>query len=119
MVYYTAREMAMNNGMPFHLAACLKRGKSIIRIGVNQGKTNPRFIRSYKDGISCSTLHAEMDALIAARPGDSLIIVRWNKFGEITMSKPCQHCQRHIEESGIRDVIYSDWHGDFIKYRVQ
>lgn len=110
--------MAMNNGMPFHLAAILKRGKSTIRIGINQDKTNPRFVRFYKDGHSCSSLHAEMDAIIAAKPGDKLIIIRWNKGGEITMSRPCNHCMKHIINSGIDEIVYSVWNGSFQKEKI-
>lgn len=116
-MYYTAREMAMSNGESYHLAAVLRRGKSNIRIGINNSKTNPRFSRTYKDGHTCYTLHAEMDALIAAQPGDTLIVFRWSKRGKVTMARPCRHCQRHIKEAGIKSVVYSHWNGKFYEER--
>jgi len=102
--------MALNNDGCFHLAAILKRGKSVIRIGVNQKRENGRFLRVV-DGMRFAYLHAEMDALIAARPGDTLIVYRWKKNGQLSMAKPCKHCVGHIREAGIRKVIFSHWDG--------
>ena len=112
----TGMEMAMSNGHSYHLAAFLKRGKGIIRIGVNSDISHARFLR-IKDGTSMAFLHAEMDAVIAARPGDTLIVVRWNKSGKITMSRPCKHCQEFIADAGIKKVVYSGWNGKFFSER--
>jgi len=108
--------MALSNGEDFHLAAFLKRSKSLIRIGVNRNVSHARFIR-VEDGEVLSFLHAEMDALIAARPGDTLVVVRWTKGGEVSMSRPCEHCQRFIAKAGITRVIYSGWNGDYFSER--
>lgn len=116
--FHVGKEMAMNNGCDFHHAAFLKRGKSLIRIGVNQHESHARFIR-VEDGTVLAHLHAEMDALIAARPGDYLVVIRWSKSGEVTMSKPCKHCQRFIAEAGISKVIYSNWDGEFLVERFR
>ncbi len=111
-----AKEMAMSNGCAFHLAAFLKRGKTLIRIGVNQDIQHPRFFR-HSNGNHFAFLHAEMDALIASRPGDTLIVTRWQKNGIVTMSRPCKHCQEFIKKAGIGKVIYSNWNGDYVQER--
>lgn len=114
-MYYLARDRAMNNNHTFHLAAILKRGKSIIRVGVNSDKTNPRFARKYKNGEINYHLHAEMDVLCSAQPGDSIIVVRFAADGSLTMAKPCEHCQRFLAEAGIFKVYYTDWNGEYQK----
>jgi deoxycytidylate deaminase len=106
-----AKCVAMNNGGPFHLAALLWRGKSLIRIGTNQEKTHPHFQRKYKNG-SAHNLHAEMDVLRFAKPGDTIVVMRWSARGELTMAKPCKHCQEYIRKAGISEVTYSDWNGE-------
>jgi deoxycytidylate deaminase len=106
-----AKCVAMNNGEPFHLAAMLWRGKSLVRIGTNQEKTHPYFHRKYKNG-SAHNLHAEMDVLRFAKPGDTIVVMRWSAKGELTMAKPCPYCHKFIKEAGITEVTYSDWDGE-------
>jgi len=111
-----AKDVAMNNGHVFHLVAILKRGKHIVRYGTNSSKTHPRFGRVYSAGPrEVHSLHAEMDVLRFAKPGDDLIVLRYKANGNLSMAKPCSECQRHIKEAGIRRVHYSDWSGDVVK----
>jgi len=53
-------------------------------------------------------MHAEMDVLRFAQPGDELEVMRFRKDGSLGMSKPCKFCQRHIRSAGIRRVYYTD-----------
>lgn len=111
-MYYEAEQRAKSNGAEmFHLAAILWRGKSPIRVGTNCAKTHPKFGRKYKDGTYKFHLHAEMDVLRFARPGDRLEVMRWRADGELTMSKPCKWCIGHIKRYGISEVRYTDWDG--------
>lgn len=109
-----AKHRAMNNDHDFHLAAFLYRGKSLVRIGINTDKTHPQFQRVYSNGEENYSLHAEMDVLRFAKPGDSIFVMRWDKSGERTMAKPCAHCQRYLHQAGINDVTYSDWDGKLV-----
>lgn len=112
-----AKAIAMDNGLDFHVAALLFRGKRLIKIGVNQTKTHPRFKR-YKDNGYCGyCLHAEMDALRVAKPGDSMMVLRFTKRGNISMAKPCIHCQQFIDDAKIKFVYYSNWNGEIVKLR--
>lgn len=116
MVYYKAKNIALNNGEPYHLACILKRGRSIVRIGTNSKKTHPRFGRQFKSGPKeVHTLHAEMDVLRFAQPGDDLIVLRFKADGTLSMARPCECCQHHIKEAGIRRVHFSDWSGDIVR----
>jgi len=105
------KERALNNDHAFHVGAALYRKKNLLRIGVNAEKTHPGFKRVYKNGQEGYCLHAEMDVLRFAKPGDRIIVMRWSALGERTMAKPCTHCQEFILEAGITDVTYSDWDG--------
>lgn len=117
-MYYKAKEKALDNGQVYHLAAVLFRGKRVVRIGTNSEKTHPRFTRTYADGSCRSHLHAEMDVLRFAKPGDRIFVLRFSAEGELTMAKPCTHCQHHLCESGINEVIFSNWKGEYEKLEV-
>lgn len=110
--YKRAKEVALNNGQIYHLAAILFRKKEVVRIGTNSNKTHPRFYRVYPDGSCRSHLHAEMDVLRFAQPGDKIIVVRFSAEGLLTMAKPCSLCQKHLADSGIDHVTYSNWDGE-------
>jgi deoxycytidylate deaminase len=114
-VYYQAREKALSNEHTFHLAAVLKRGDSVIRIGINSGKTSPRFARKHKNGAVDYHLHAEMDALCFSRPGDTVIVVRFTADGQLTMAKPCEFCQGFLKQAGINKIYFSNWNGEYEK----
>jgi deoxycytidylate deaminase len=112
-VYYKARKKALNNGRVYHLAAILKRGKRVVRVGENTDKTHPRFKRTYPDGQQGSHMHAEMNVLRFARPGDTLEVIRFLKTGGRTMAKPCIYCMKHIKEAGIKRVRYTNFEGEW------
>lgn len=108
--YDVAQEMAMNNQCSFHLAALLWRRGKLIRIGINSRKKNPSFSRYYPDGDHALEAHAEMDALLVARPGDYLEVMRWRKDGVLALAKPCKHCMLRIRRLEI-NVRYTDSNG--------
>lgn len=112
-MYYKAEKKAMNNGQHYHLAAILRRGKSVVRVGVNTHKTHPRFGRRYPDGKQGHCMHAEMNVLRFAKPGDTMEVLRFKKSGGWAMAKPCRHCIKYIEEAGIKKVRYTNCDGDW------
>lgn len=117
-MYYRAREIALNNEHDFHLVAIVYRNKTPIRISTNSAKTHPKFGRTYKNGgVTEYHLHAEMDAIRFAKPGDELTVMRFKADGTPSMSKPCKFCQEFIKRSGIKVVYYTDWDGSFKKLK--
>ena len=112
-MYYEARERALNNGRVYHLAAILKRGKKVVKIGENTYKTHPRFKRTYPDGTTGSHMHAEMNVLRFAKPGDTIEVIRFLKTGGRAMAKPCQYCMKHIREAGIKEIKYTNPEGEW------
>jgi deoxycytidylate deaminase len=107
--------LALQNKQLFHVAAILIRGKSIIRISCNSNKTHPRARRLYQQGVDYQ-MHAEMDALRFAKPGDILYVLRVGRDGKtLRMAKPCAHCQKHIKDHGIVKVYYTNHEGQWEK----
>lgn len=117
-MYYEARSAALANGHDFHLAAILKRNKSVIRIGTNSSRTNPNFRRVHRNGAIDYHLHAEMDVLRFYRPGDKITVLRFSAKGELTMAKPCRWCQKFLREAGVKRVSYSNWKGEIETLRL-
>lgn len=106
-----AKEMAMNNGHIFHLAALLWRRGKLIRIGVNSSRSHSSQLRHY-DSHSDNSRHAENDALAYAKPGDYLEVIRWRADGSIACAKPCRHCEIRIKRLGVR-VRYTNYLGEW------
>ena len=111
-MYYAAREKALNNGRCYHLAAILRRRGKVIAVGENTNKTHPRFVRTYADGTTGSHMHAEMNVLRFAQPGDEIEVMRFRKCDhDATMAKPCSLCVTYMKTAGIRKVKYTNWSG--------
>jgi len=118
-VYYEARQKALNNGRTYHLAAILRRKGRVVRVGENTSKTHPRFTRTYKDGSVSSHMHAEMNVLRFAEPGDELEVMRFKKCAHaFAMAKPCLFCMKHIRASGISKVRYTNEAGEWEELKV-
>lgn len=115
LVYYKARKSALNNGMQWHLAAILWRGKTPVYIGANSAKTHPAATRTYKDGCVKHHMHAEMNVLRFAKPGDMIEVLRWEAKPEhrLTMAAPCKWCMQQIRASGIYRVYHTNWDGQW------
>jgi cytidine deaminase len=116
MIYERARNKALNNGQRYHVACILYRKNKPIYIGVNSNKTHPRFQRITPDGSLVSTLHAEMSVLRFSKPGDVLEVLRFLSSGEVTMARPCRHCQAFIQQAQISSLKYTNWHGEWEEF---
>lgn len=112
-VYHKAKNLAVNNGRQYHLAAILRRNGKVIKIGENTNKTHPRFKRQYADGTWGSHMHAEMNVLRFAQPGDEIEVMRFAKSKQFAMAKPCKWCTEHIKSAGIKRVKYTNGDGSW------
>ena len=118
-MYYRAKELAMNNGRTYHLVAILRRNGDVVRVGENTNKTHPRFRRQYKDGTWASHMHAEMNVLRFARPGDEIEVMRFSRCGhQLRMAKPCMLCEAEIKKAGISKVKYTNWNGEWEEMKI-
>jgi len=113
-VYYKAKELAINNGRTYHLAAILRRNGRVVKVGENTSKTHPRFIRQYEDGTYASHMHAEMNVLRFAEPGDEIEVLRFKKCSHtLTMARPCKYCMSHLRKAGIKKIRFTNWNGEW------
>jgi deoxycytidylate deaminase len=118
-VYYQAKNLALSNGRTYHIAAILRRNGRVIKIGENTSKTHPRFKRQYEDGSWASHMHAEMNVLRFAQPGDEIEIIRFKKCNhEFSMAKPCSLCEDALRKAGIKKVRYTNWDGEWEEMRL-
>ncbi len=113
-MYYRARDLALANGRTYHVAAILRRKGCVVKIGENTDKTHPRFKRQYADGSWASHMHAEMNVLRFAQPGDVLEVLRFKKCDHsVTMARPCSLCMGEIRKAGIKKVRFTNWNGEW------
>ena len=113
-MYYEAKKLALSNKRTYHVAAILKRNKRVVKIGENTSKTHPKFKRQYSDGTWASHMHAEMNVLRFAQPGDEIEVMRFAKCShELTMARPCKLCLEKIRQAGIKKVRYTNWDGEW------
>jgi len=68
------------------------RKNEIVSVGTNHFRTHPL---AKKYGYRFDEVHSELDALLRYKgPKDNLVLVnyRFNRFGDMRMSKPCCNC---------------------------
>ena len=68
------------------------RKNEIVSVGTNNFRTHPL---AKKYGYRFDEVHSELDALLRYRgPKDNLVLInyRFNRFGDMRMSKPCCNC---------------------------
>lgn len=96
----------------YRLSACLlsRRGR-LLACRSNSRKTHPLALKFSR----YPYLHAEAHAICSAGldhcKGGTLVVVRVQANGDLTMARPCSACQALINYVGIKDVYYSDWDG--------
>jgi tRNA(Arg) A34 adenosine deaminase TadA len=117
-VYYRARSAALSNEMNYHLSAIVWRNKKPITIRTNIEKSHPSCKRTFESGDETASLHAEMNALRFAKPGDDIEVLRWGKTDQLRCSKPCKMCHAAMVRAGIRMVTYVDRDGNKTKMKL-
>lgn len=91
-----------------HGAVVVKSGR-VLGIGYNKHRNHPTVVMEGRHKIDCSH-HAEAVAIKDAGEnarGATIFVARVNRQGLDLLSKPCENCQELIEESGIRNVIFT------------
>jgi deoxycytidylate deaminase len=83
--------------------------------GYNTKKTHARMNREF----GFTSLHAECSALMRAKCGDKLIVVRLLKNDDLSCSKPCDKCMKYIKKQGIKEIYYINWDGELVSEKVK
>tara|TARA_R100001015_G_C4609930_1_gene165242 strand:+ start:316 stop:684 length:369 start_codon:yes stop_codon:yes gene_type:complete len=87
-----ARDITIQNPRPKKHTSIILRKNEIVSVGTNLNRTHPL---AKKYGYLFDEVHSELDALLRYKgPKDNLILInyRFNRFGDMRMSKPCRKC---------------------------
>ena len=95
-----------------HVSIIVSKNK-IISIGINQLKTHPK---AKKHGYRFNEVHSELDAFLKIKKTGNykLFNFRFNRFGEMRMSRPCKKCMSWCSE--VFDDIYFTTPYGILKY---
>lgn len=114
---------AEKSSMPiFKVGAIIFDGKRIISHGHNKKGICSKIHPKYQN--SRDSVHAEQDAIIKVKNwiklnGASIIVVRINSTsGNISMGFPCQMCLNMINHVKIKNIYYSNYCGEILKYTI-
>ena len=91
-----------------HGAVIVKSGR-VVGTGYNKDRNHPLFVSPEHIKTHCSR-HAEMEAIKEAKgnaKGAVLYVARVNNQGQDRNSKPCRLCEKVINQSNIKKVIYT------------
>jgi deoxycytidylate deaminase len=102
----------------FHVAAIFKRNK-ILSIGQNSFKTHPI---AQKYGHRNNSLHAEISSAIRYGNDDfsglSMAVLRISRQHKLALSKPCEHCQKFLLDTNLKNIFYTDEQGNWRKLKL-
>ena len=110
---------AEKSSMPiFRIGAVIFDGKRVISSGHNRKGMCAKIHPKYQN--SRDSVHAEQNAIIKVKnwnklSGMSIIVVRLNKSGKMSMGYPCEMCINMIHHVGIKEVYYSTYDGEIRK----
>lgn len=67
-----------------------------------------------------TSIHAEVNCLknIKFRKKYRLLVLKFNKQGELRDSKPCSQCKEYIKKKGFKEVYYSTNEGTIEKSKI-
>lgn len=89
----------------------------------NDGKTSPKFLVKHEDGNTSASGHAEGRALQKAGNADlknaRVYVMRFLASGNLSMAKPCKHCEYLLLSRGIkpRNIRYTQEDGSWQKLK--
>ena len=102
-----AQKLSRKSSYHHKVGAIIVKKNRVVGVGYNKpNKTHPRSTNAYK------TIHAELDAILDCSRSEledsDIYVFREGCSQKPRLAKPCEHCQRLIEEVGIARVFYSD-----------
>lgn len=104
-----AQRIAANSEQRHRHGAVIVKSGRVVGAGYNKRRNHPSVVMEGRHRID-SAVHAEAAALADAgnnTRGALLFVARVNNNGKPLLSKPCEQCEQLIEQSGIKEVIWS------------
>lgn len=108
---------------PYKVGAVIFKANKIIADGENGIRFCQRIAKKFKKFEN--SLHAEQNAIIKAMnrgrnlSGYSMLVIRLNGSGNLSLGRPCEMCMNFIKFVGIKTIYYSDAHGQIIKEKIR
>lgn len=118
-LYYELLNAALANGHPFHVVAWADK-KSETR-GVCSWKQTAKYKKWYQGWKgSCHERHAEVDLILKMGKNvpRKIYVARFKSSGDMTMARPCIHCQNFMRQRGVEVVKYTNWDGEWEELRL-
>src|ERR1035437_6900824 len=105
--FEVAKAMSKHSGHDTHkMGAVIVKKNRRISTGYNKLKTHPRSLHPQ------SMIHAELDCILGCSKEDllgaDLYIYRQHKDGKVANAKPCIYCSKLIEQTGIKNIYYTN-----------
>lgn len=101
-----------------HIAFLVKKNK-IVHIGTNSCKSNPHTLKYEYEDHQRDGVHAELSVCLKSGKQNlsnyKMIVLRVDRNGNLTNSKPCSGCQSVIKQFNINNVWHSDSEGKVVK----
>jgi len=114
--FYNLKLEALKSDFPnFKIGSAVLHGRKVIAKGYNKRKTNPSLV---KFGFYGGVIHAEAASILKAANGDTLVVIRILKNGNLSCSKPCIHCLAYAKNFGIKTIVYSDWNSNLRELKI-
>ena len=104
-----AMKVAENSELRHKHGTVLVKSGRVISVGVNKQRNHPSVVTPGREKTECG-IHAEIVAINNAGDnvkGAILFVARVNKKGMPLLSKPCPMCQKTIDNSGIKEVVWT------------
>lgn len=97
-----------------HAAALVDKNR-VLAYGFNSLKTRASVLKHNGNFHDRTCIHAEVDALrkVHDASGLTLYVASLGRGGEVKNSKPCEDCQRLIDRSGLKRIIYTNGDGTY------
>jgi hypothetical protein len=103
----------LDERITFKHVSLIFQKKNLVSIGTNVRKTHPQ---AKAAGYMFDQRHSELDALIRVprENRDNLILInyRFNKRGELRLSKPCTRCEPWVRQV-FKEILFSTSEGVF------
>ena len=112
-------EQASYSTYKVHIGAVIFRKKAILGSGFNQIRSSQI---SFKHKVWNNSLHAEQHAVFSVKDwsklkGCSILVLKVSKtLGLLSNALPCEMCLSLLNHVGIKNIYYSDEHGQIVKY---
>ena len=104
----------------FHIGAVIFNSKRIISSGHNGIRSSANIKNKYNHYEN--DLHAEQASLLNVNwnkvKGCSILVLKISKTKkQLSNAKPCKMCMTILHHVGIKDIYYSNEHGEIVKYK--